>query len=88
MPAPPTHVTNSANTSVLIQQQKQRPHSSFKAQTQKSINTYKQQLVNVQGNQQKQVPVGNNGRAQHLLIGANGVVGITNAGVASQSTGG
>jgi hypothetical protein len=45
--------------------QKQRPHSSFKAQTQKQINTgsFKHQIINGD-------PQGS------ILIGANGVVGI------------
>lgn len=74
--------TGSSNTQVLVQP-KQRPHSSFKAQTQKQINTYKQQLIHIGG------PTGGGGnavgagaggsanaRGQLLLIGANGVVGI------------
>ena len=40
---------SSSNAHALAQQPKQRPHSSFKAQTQKQINTYKHQLIHLGG---------------------------------------
>ena len=53
--------------------QKQRPHSSFKAQTQKQISTFKNQFINTE----------NAGGA--IFLGANGVIGIGTATSAGQN---